>query len=256
MIPWSTTFNCPEWKQGESLNCDGIVKGGDWQCSGNGETPSAIRPEGNNPAGGPGNGWRAAVGDGVNNGAGNFSVTFAAEQPELWIRFYIRFPQGFRWSSLNYHKLLYLYTDRESNKGTQAIPEFGDGTDDLRIYAQSAGGTYGCEGSCGWNSMMGGATGDGKWHFLEFHVKMDTNGSNGVAQAWIDGVERFNIANANFSNGTRRGWQWFQINANQKSPANGGCVFIDYDDLAVSSTGYIGPIGGIQAALPASTATN
>jgi hypothetical protein len=255
-IPWSTSFSCPDWKQGESLNCDGIVNYGDWQCSGSGEAVSTINPAGNSPAGGGGSGWRTAVGDGVNNSAASFSVTFTALQPELWIRFYIRFPQGFRWSSLDYHKLLYLYTDRETSAGTQAIPEFGDGADDLRIYAQSAGGTYGCEGSCGWNSMMGGPAGDGKWHFIEFHVKMDTNGSDGVAQAWIDGVERFAITNANFSNGTRRGWQWFQINANQKSPDNGGCVFVDYDDVAVSNTGYIGPVGGTQAALPASTPTN
>ena len=256
-IPWSTSFSCPDWKQGESLNCDGIVNYGDWQCSGSGETASAISPAGNHPAGGAAtSGWRTAVGDGVNNSAASFSVTFTSVQPELWIRFYIRYPQGFKWSSLDYHKLLYLYTDRETNAGTQAIPEFGDGIDDMRIYAQSGGGTYGCEGGCGWNTMMGGPAGDGKWHAVEFHVKMDTNGSDGIAQAWIDGVQRFNHTNVNYSNGSRRGWQWFQINGNQKSPNNGGCVFVDYDDMAVSSTGYIGPVKGTKTALPAPAPTN
>jgi hypothetical protein len=34
------------------------------------------------------------------------------------------------------------------------------------------------------------------------------------------------------------------IGSNQNSPNNGGCSSVDFDDIAISSTGYIGPIAG------------
>ena len=35
-LPWSTTYNCPDWAQSNGLynvNCDGLTGFGDWTCN-------------------------------------------------------------------------------------------------------------------------------------------------------------------------------------------------------------------------------
>ena len=74
-LPWSTTYNCPDWAQSNGLynvNCDGLTGFGDWTCN-NGD--GTIREEqitaaANYPSGGGGKGQRHWLGDGVNNISG------------------------------------------------------------------------------------------------------------------------------------------------------------------------------------------
>jgi hypothetical protein len=123
---------------------------------------------------------------------------------------------------------------------TAVIPEWY-GSNAFNIAAQGAGGNYPSTGN-GFTDTMGQSTGDGLWHSYEVHIKMDTNGSNGIAQTWIDGDLILNLSNCDF--GTEPGWASVQIGENQRSPANGGCAAVDFDDISVSNTGYIGPIAG------------
>jgi len=234
-LPWSTTFNCADWNQySDPLTCDGLSKSGSWTCSPQGYYEQ-ITSAANYPNGDGGKGQRHWIGDGTSNNSGGLQISFASAQPELWIRWYFRYQSGFKWSSLKHHKLIYIRTA----VGTSVIPEWY-GSDGYRIYAVGGGGGYVCSSGCGWNTIYPGGVSDGSWHYLEVHLKMDTNGSNGVGQVWLDGVLKYTITNANFS--TQPGWTWFNWPENAADPANGGCYYEDVDDIAISNTGYIGPV--------------
>jgi len=69
---------------------------------------------------------------------------------------------------------------------------------------------------------------------------MDTNGYDGIAEMWVDGVRKIHYTDVDF--GTASGWTYFAIGSNQRYPSNGRCMAVDFDDIAVSNTGYIGPI--------------
>jgi hypothetical protein len=83
---------------------------------------------------------------------------------------------------------------------------------------------------------------DGSWHCYEVHFKTNTTTSpyNGVYQFWFDGVLKANFTNVDYMKDTIN---WMLIGSNQSSPANGGCRYLDFDDIAISNTGYIGPLG-------------
>lgn len=232
-LPWSTSFNCSGWEYGDSLNCDGVKPYGAWTCNG---TPEQITSSANYSGGGGGRGQRHWEGDGSNENSGGLAVEFNSAQKNLWIRWYMRYQSGFSWDYLNYDKILYIHTGVTNNA---AIIEFAYGNS-FSIYAQDAGGHNYMD--TGWEKIMGGSRGDGKWHCYEIHLKMDTNGSNGVAELWVDGNKSGSKSNVNF--GANSGWEWFLIGSNQATPNNGGCRYVDFDDIAVSNTGYIGPFDG------------
>lgn len=240
-LPWSTTFDCPEWyKYSDSLSCDGLEKFGAWHCNGNYEE---ITVDANFPAGGGGKGQRHWKGDGGNKNSGGTALKFNSIQTELWIRWYMRYEAGFKWNILGYDKMLYIHSN---GKHVDVIPEWY-GRNGFDIGAQGAGGRYPCF-NCGWESTMGGPLSDGKWHCFEIHIRMDTNGSDGVSEAWIDGKNILSNKNVDF--GTVDGWSWFLIGSNQAKPDNGRCMAVDFDDIAVSNTGYIGPYAKIPPMPP------
>jgi len=39
------------------------------------------------------------------------------------------------------------------------------------------------------------------------------------------------------------GWDWIQFGSNNHKPENGRPMAVDYDDMAVSTQGRIGPVG-------------
>ena len=240
-LPWSTTFNCADWDQSVGLgskdvNCDGISGWGGWGCSDStGSKVEQITSAANNPSGGGGKGLRHWEGDGQNNNSGGMSLSFTSVQNEVWVRWYMRYEKGFKWNPLVYEKWLLF--------DMSTIQSFVPGwysSDSLQLRAYAVSSAYSAPSGNGWTTVMGGSTSDGAWHYYEVHAKMDTNGSNGVAEIWIDGVKRFSRSDINF--GTKAGWISFLIAVNQDVPANGRCMAVDYDDLAVSTTGYIGPI--------------
>jgi len=243
--PWSTTFNCNAWTLADgdteaALNCDGMVPWGSWTCS-----PGAVEEQVTVAANNPNNtngvgskGQRDWIGDGTNNGSGGLSVFFDQPYSELWVRWYMKFPKGFKWNPMQYHKILFF------NVGKLGAFYVGwAGGDDFRFSPFYGGGgdLYCPQKNCGWNTVMGGSGADGQWHYYETHVKAETNGANGVAEQWIDGKKIISYNNVNFGFATP-GWTFIDIAANHNSPANGGCVPVDFDDIAISTTGYIGPL--------------
>ncbi|MBC2714608.1 MAG: hypothetical protein HF978_04795 [Desulfobacteraceae bacterium] len=241
-LPWSTTYDCPDWlAYSDPLNCDGLSKaGGQTQCGHYEE----IIVEANNPLG-SGKGQRHYVGDDVNQNSGGIMIDFNSLQSELWVRFYIRYEAGFAWSPyLMYDKLIYLWLGDGSDIHAACIPSWYN-NDNFNLAAQAINGgvNYYSEGT-GWTNTMGGATSDGKWHCIEVHMKMDTNGTDGVGEAWIDNVKILDRHDLDWDGPTHTGFRNCLIGSNQRFPSNGRCMAVDYDDVSISNTGRIGPIGG------------
>jgi hypothetical protein len=85
---------------------------------------------------------------------------------------------------------------------------------------------------------MGGSTGDGLWHAYETHLKRETSGCNGVFEQWVDGV----LVNQHTGICLAMSIQYWGMWANQDQIATSG--WLDIDDLAISTNGYIGLLGG------------
>jgi len=246
--PWSTTFSCADWNQySDPLNCDGIGKGGGWTTSTG--LYDQITSTANNSQGEGGKGFRHHICTGKNDNGGGFSIAFNTPQTEFWIRWYLRYELGMTWNSCN-QKLIYSLNANQdfnvnlySNKLSFRVYNMGgsnisspDGTGWLYLMRNAADGPYGFKYS------------DGQWHYMEVHVKKETSGqTNGVGEIWVDGVLMFSQSNFTFGN-AGVGWNSILLPSNQESPippgGGSGCTYLDYDDIAISNTGYIGPLGG------------
>jgi hypothetical protein len=107
----------------------------------------------------------------------------------------------------------------------------------------------GTDQGTGWDGLFGGSgystQSDGRWIMIEIHLKNATGGqNNGVAQLWVDGVLRLNVNNVNFSGSD--GFAGFTLPENhQFTTVSGACcdMFEDIDDVAIRTTGPIGPVG-------------
>jgi len=228
-LPWSTTYNCSDWTEGQPLNCDGLDPCGDWTANGQGEQ---ILADANNPIGGGGNGQRHYYCDGQDCGSGGTLFTFSAPVCEFWMRWYMRYSLGFKWSGGAPHYNKWFYFD--PGTGWAFIPEFNSGGQ-INFFSNASGNHM--TGNNDWAQINGGSTGDGKFHCYEVHV----NCSTGVGQLWVDGVRKINLTGLNY--GTSAGWTTAEVGSNADSPANGGLAYLDFDDIVISTTGYIGPIG-------------
>lgn len=246
-LPFTSSFNtpgqCGEWNQTQgSPTCDGWDKYGDW----NPGSPyyEAITTNANNASGGGGRGNRHWVGTGKNNNSGGMRVTFSTRS-EVWVRFYKRWGSGFGWNPLQEDKLVWM---GETGAANTAI--FSLAGTSFRFWNQNQSSPPGNDvisgvANTGWNHIFGGSTSDGSWHCFEFHVKMNSAPGvyDGVEQAWVDGNLALNATNVNLGGGAGWGSANFNINSDYAVPA-GGMQSVDLDDIAISATGYIGPIGG------------
>ncbi len=239
-LPWSTTFNCNEWNGGPGSQdpyCDGISKSGDWSCT-TCDPPKyeQITSAANYPLGGGGRGQRHWIGDGRNINSGSLAIHFNTPQTEWWIRFYMRHQKGFTWKDGSQHaqKILYLY----SAQSTAGYIGWQD-RDKVRLYVGPSMCQVISDDGNGFQTVMGGATGDGEWHLYEFHFKIS---NPPTIQMWIDGVLRLESFNVNW--GGISSWSYFKIPENLDSADNGDCYYQDIDDIAISNTGRIGGIDG------------
>ncbi|MBI5542580.1 MAG: fibronectin type III domain-containing protein [Deltaproteobacteria bacterium] len=260
-----STFDCPDWVQGTSLNCQGIEwPSGIQTVNGKKTTISAVS---NNPAG-AGKGvrfWNNNLETGGRNSA-TLSWNYLAggsypPQNELWIRWYQKYMPGFRWvgGEPYYDKTLYVRAEAVSS----ALPQFAPGSK-YCITAQGAPDYYQVCSSFSWADLMGGETSDGQWHCFEIQIKMDSNGqqgvtagANGVGRIWIDGGGGGGGGGGGWSNGSaeaKQGWKWFNFDENQSQPDNpNGEGWVDYDDIVIYNSPppnrdphgnpFIGPIG-------------
>jgi hypothetical protein len=260
-IVWETTFaNCPDWNTSMGLRdehvCaagDGIQGWGGW-TTGNGSQDS-ITAAANYAGGGGGKGFRHMRGDGRNNNGGGLRITFPSRLTEVWVRWYMRYQAGFNWALGHPHYTKELYFNDTVLTEPVFVSGFANGSFGVNVvrpgsYNMNSGGGVGS-----WQSINGGTKADGRFHAFEVHVKMDTNGSNGIAETWVDGVLAHRSTNVDWGATTGwKGWSFFSLGINQHEVANGVDMYTDYDDFAISSSGYIGPIGNTTQQGPSAPA--
>lgn len=249
----NTTFNYPAWTQSDGLSdavCSGAVDGvtgnGSWTAS-----PGAVEDQftsaANMAAGGGGLGFRHWLGDGLNNVGGGIVINFTASA-EVWIRYYIRYASGFTWGSRTANKSIYV------NRGQGGTFYFGpyDGVIGAHVEVDSTDEGHGAGNrysSTTWATWQGGSTGDGLWHCLEVHAKMNSAGatSDGELHYWLDGTQIYARTNVHFSDSNGSTFSDMAVGENADSPLNGAPTAVDYDDIAVSNSGYIGTLAGIAS---------
>jgi len=255
-LPWSTSFNYAECTQrggGGATDCSTVADDGvewNWGATAINGNYTQNTNAANNPLS-VGNGARFWVGDGDNQNSGEIKVTFATLQTEIWVRWYMRYQYGSKWltdgdygNTPLYDKMIYIKTTGLSGS-IAAIPEWKHDFYTISAQASSADDALESTASYGWSSIMGGDLSDGNWHLFEIHIKMDTGGANGIGQVWIDNTLAVENMAMNWSNNNSNallGWSYIEWHGNHRYPDNSIAVYVDYDDIAISNTGYIGPI--------------
>jgi hypothetical protein len=251
----TTSFDCSkEWDQTKGLSDGPVCDPGDFITGWGGWTTASgkvdqILAAANHPLG-TGMGfrhWRGGANTtdnplGKNNNGGGIKIDLATVKPrEVWVRWYMRYQQGFAWQYINYTKELYINAGMTSTSFTAAF----QGADGFGIgVVQPA--SQNLHGPPGWRSTMGGLVSDGKWHLYEIHVKTS---SPTIAEAWVDEKLAYRTASANFANATLN---YILVGSNQCCVAAQPDMYTDYDDFAISTTGYIGPIGNVPLQPPTS----
>lgn len=227
-LPFSTTYNCAENNQdsGAWPNCDGLSAWGGWHAvAGSGEQ---ITTAANYSGGGGGRGQRHWVSNDKNVNSGSLSVSFAT-QTEIYVRYYFRYQPGITmlFNSVP-QKMIYFGNSIYCGLGPTIVRLTVNGTD------------FDNGGIWGYNDLMGGTTGDDQWHWMEWHLNLNT----GVVQAWFDGVLRLDLNTVNYAGRTGDFTSFSYPENGQFGITPGIDLYQDVDDLAISTTGPIGPVGG------------
>jgi hypothetical protein len=222
-LPWSTSFSdCAAGEYSGCSNFAGITSGGP-HC---GHTCDINT--GANHTGSPERGLRQWFDAGQNQNTYGLAVAFANKVNQVWVRWYERYKPGFVWNYLQYKKDLYIHDDLLT--GHQSIIPEPQGND-YCVYAVNSSGQSSTKCSTspnrGWPVI-----GDGNWHCMELFF--DTSGR---VIFWTDEVR---VIDTNF--GFSFSYQWGSVEfASNINDVGASCQYIDYDDLAISSTGYIRP---------------
>jgi len=196
----------------------------------------AILTAANNPGGGGGKGFRHWVGDGLNNGGGGILVQWPSTA-EMWFRYYIRFQTGFAWAPIINMKTLYVQQGQANG--------FYFGLHN-QVIGAVINGTQLLHSTVSWSNWMGGAVGDGQWHCLELHVKMNNpaSASNGIFEFSLNNTLIYSNTAIQISAVPGEQYSDAQIGSNHNQPDNGGVdKYVDFDDIAISATGPIGCFG-------------
>lgn len=211
-----------------------------------GGTPSTIATGNNHAAGGGGKAYRFGVGNGGTDRSPALLLDWGTPLTEGWFRFYIRFQSGFDWDKVpegvpNWIKLWDMRTSGILIFGHYARVSPATG----RGWGWNVQNSTDWGGSEGWNDTMGDGTngqlGDGLWHCMEGHWKEETSGgaADGELDVWIDNNLTGSWSNVGVPIG---GWSGCTIWENVSSVENGDFT-VDIDDIRVSGTARIGPLG-------------
>ena len=186
---------------------------------------------------------------------------FSTRQPELWVRFYIRYEPGFTWDGLAFNKLLYFFS-HDSSSQYEAIT----GIDDNRMTIGLQGGSDSesvpvASKVGGWDDWYKNGISSGKWYCIEVYLKMDNGNDNGIGRIWLDGILIAENKNVGWSNLDHSGYKKFCFHPNNAYPDNNRVMYVDYDEMVVyrqtppnrdnSGNPMIGPIGTKNITIPA-----
>jgi hypothetical protein len=251
---WTTSFKCgAEWDQTKGLTenvvCDAddhIAGFGGW-ATGSGKVDE-ITADANFPGGEAETmgfrHWRGGANKtnkmGRNSNGGGIRIEIPSKPREVWIRYYSRFEKGFCWQYINYTKELYVNVGLTGDNLVFTTAFSGDNNFGAGVVYPTG---ISHAGGPGWRSLMGGKCSDGSWHFFEVHVDVNT----GTIETWADGKLTRKQTKLRLGDA---GIGWFLVGSNQCCVAEQPDMYTDYDDFAISTTGYIGPIGGTTSSAP------
>jgi hypothetical protein len=181
----------------------------------------AVMTAANNPAGAGGRGHRHYR-TGHNDHGGGMEFHWAGDPAEIWLRYYIRFSTG--WDT----------------QPTYTKDWYFDGAQNPVRVIGHQGGAWGVvfnnnafPSSEDWTDTFGGSTSDGLFHLHEYHL----NCATGLAEIWIDEAQVLSqMTGQTFASFGDK----FASNNQDSAPASGD-HYTDYDDIAISIDGYIGP---------------
>jgi hypothetical protein len=268
---WQTTFDLPEQTQlsagnicgGDGFSGDYLKNHGGWVAfDGENIGCSQITSDANHIAGLGGRGFRHRVWDKPNDPdreSANLRLWFAdvgqTYLTEMWIRYYIRYEDGFRWTALwperlpNYDKHMYIRGDASPYAciGWYSNVEGSDAWKGGRAHVAHHGGDLGRAyiSTLGWHTLYPvDFVSDGSWICFEAYMKMNTvvddvGQYDGAVATWINGepAGRNDAMRFTTDNSTAAlGWTSMQISSNQATPENGHIATVDYDDIVIYTT--------------------
>lgn len=253
---WETSFP-NEWTgvPAAMTDNDGITVGGGWVCTSG--FPDTITLDANNPLDTTGTGGlRHLMKTGANGGG--ITVYFDTQYPEMWIRYYIRYEEGFGWKNSfdvpplpQTHKQLYVYTST-IGQGSEFIAGFYN-TGLWSLVTQSTDTSIFMGARAGYNFKYWTDTadpiterGDGEWDVFETYVKMDTltggvSNNDAICRQWLNGEMlnedinggRFSATDPANTVDSANGWIYFTLGSNAEAANHATCLASDYDLLKV-----------------------
>jgi len=168
-------------------------------------------------------GYRITDDAGWNVGTGGFYGALDNATSDFYVRWYMRASTSLQMGQ--YMKLITLFTG-----GTETIYNI---TNSSFFLEPGPGGNFNT--GSGWDSIMGSANGDGQWHCYELHATV-----SGTQEWWVDGVSVGSTTGASLGISSWSG-SVIEFGTNQDIPAGGT---VDWDDIAMATTGPIGPLPG------------
>jgi len=240
--PWSTTFDCPAIDVCAAPNgsdiCDGLERGLTSPLN------TSVGSEANFVGGGGGSGLVRDIGDGntmdsVGPSGCDTSIDFESPTTEVWFRWHFSFEAGMPVNSDNgfgRHKLIFMHLISGSGRRFSDI----DGGFTL------VGGGANQTSSFNFDDFYDSGTSDGTWHGVEVHIDTSTN----LFEAWVykdnvdDPTPILSTSANSFGSPLRRIEFPSNFRTDFTGAKNGTTYHAYYDDLAVSASGRIGPVGG------------
>jgi hypothetical protein len=223
---------------------------GDWVTNACGSLSmrSCIRAGDNHEAGEGDRAFRFAIGDGTNRNTSPLVIRIPLS-PEVWMRFYIKWEEGWRWNSLTYQKVLlfHTYLDRmyqampfQWGNRIELTPKINNSTEWVK------GENHGWDFMYGTNKAPGEsrAYSDGSWHSVEVYAKMNSaiGVFDGAAAIWVDGSLAVKETAVRWDAGYETdldGFQRLTLALNQSEPGNASgplnraCAYTYYDDIVI-----------------------
>ena len=222
-----------------------------------GANQSGIYASCNHEAGEGDRAFRFAIGDGGNRNASPLRIVFPEPyHPEIWIRIYVSWEEGWRWEGLNYQKLIPIFTRNHAmyqvlgvNWSNRIDISFvrTNPNDNVNPYA----GEWVKGDGGGWRFMYGpppsgesNAYSDGSWHCIEMYAKMNSvlGVYDGKAAIWVDGQLIVKEETVLWDQGTETDLEGFYRIAlalnqayagNENGPLGRGCSYTYFDDIVI-----------------------
>ncbi len=258
-LPWSTSFDygpCSQRGVEGEISCAHVENDGiawNWGAGvGPGDTYTQVTPDAKRPGSEGMGGARFWKYDGHNHDSGVVRVEFDdGPHEKLWIRWYLRYEKGFKWSTSFGSKLIRF------SPGTTVAPLMHWYYS--LVYSSHTAATVTNSqldrfDTGGWIDNFADANGysHGEFVCVELYLKMDTEGDgpfsdpiipyNGIAKIWINGEFIGEKTNLSFSGGDpeiREGWTHFQFSDNQSGvdnengPIGVNYAYEDWDDMVI-----------------------